>query len=99
MSVDTKALAENLLPVLRDGARGLWDGPEDEAFLKEMAKEAASLAARKVAGDTTVEMEIAIIQETVRQRTVQKSIRVNGIGEEVLPRILGIAFKALLAGL
>lgn len=95
--MDAKSIADQILPVLRDGAKELWDGPEDAEFLKEMALEIGKLRARKIAGDDSLDFEIKVVEETVKQRAMQKEIRLNGLGEQILPKIIGMAAKIGLA--
>lgn len=94
---DIKEAAELVLPILQDGAKSLWDGAEDTEFLKEMALEIGKLRALKLTGVGDLDAEIAILEETVRQRATQKRIRLNGVGESMLPKIIGIALKVAIA--
>jgi len=94
--VSAKDIAAELLPILKDGAKSLWEGPEDTEFLKTVSADIAKLGLQKLGG-ADVSGEIAILEEAVRQRAFQKQIRLNGIGETILPKIIGIAAKVALA--
>jgi hypothetical protein len=97
MPIDLKDLGNQLLPILKDGVSDLWDGPEDTEFLKLIAQDIAKLTAQKVAGDATADGEIAILAEAVRQKAMQKTIRLNGVGEKVFHKIISIVGKLALA--
>lgn len=63
--------------VLGDASEGLWDGPKDTEFLKEVGGELATLRAKKLAGTPVADTEIAILEETLLQRAAQKGLRLN----------------------
>lgn len=92
-----KDVGGEILSILTDGAKSLWDGPEDAEFLKTVTAEILKLRALKAAGQPGLETEIEILEEAVRQKAAQKSIRLNGLGEQILPKIVGIVGKMALA--
>lgn len=92
---DWKELADQVLPVLREGAEGLWDGEVDEDFLKETSEEIGRLLARKALGEPVGD-EIEIVKETVRQRALQKAIRLKPTAVGILERVVGVVLKAAL---
>lgn len=92
-----KDLAEKVLPILEGGAKKLWDGPEDQAFLKECAEDAAQLSLRQLKGDQGLEIELEIVKETVRQRAMQKAIRMMPAARETFLEVLGVVVKTIRA--
>lgn len=63
--------------VLGEATDGIWDGPKDTEFLKEVGKELAELRAKKLAGSPVPEVEIDLVEEALLQRAAQKALKVN----------------------
>lgn len=82
---DTKDI---IADILGEATEGLWDGPKDTEFLKEVGKELAQLRAKKLAGSPVPEVEIDIVEEALLQRAAQKALKVNDF-----KRLLRVARK------
>lgn len=93
---DLKDIGSEVLSILKDSTKDLWDGPEDTDFLKTVGVEIFKLRAQKIAGIQGLEVEIEVLEEAVKQKTMQKAIRVNGLGEKVLHKIVGIVGRMAL---
>lgn len=89
MSIDVNVVGDKLAAVLTGAAKGLWKGPEDVAFLKEVGLDLAKLKAQQLAG-SDVSGEIAIVEETVNQKILGKRLDFNEKAEFLkIVRIIG----------
>ncbi len=96
--IDLEKLKGEALALLKEEAGDLWDGAEDEEFLKDLAKEIAGLRFKKLTAKSDEEREklkreIRIVEATIGQRVQQKMNRLNAKGQSILPRILGVLTK------
>ena len=96
--IDLEKLKGEVLSLLKEETGDLWDGDEDEEFLKEMVKEIAALRFKKLTAGSDAEREklkreIRIVEATIGQRVQQKMNKLNAKGQSILPRILGVLTK------
>lgn len=95
MPFDINAVGGKLADVLKGAAKGLWNGPEDVAFLKEVGIDLAKLKAQQLAG-TDVSGEIAVVEETVNQKILGKRLDFNEEAEFLkIVRIIGEAITSV----
>ena len=98
---DLDAMKDEVFALLKNEAKDLWDGEEDTEFLKEVGGDMAGLRFQRLAAATEAEKdaldtEIAIVDETIKQRLQQKLNLLNEKGRSLLPTILGTILKTLV---
>lgn len=99
-------LPNEILDILKGATADLWDGPEDTAFLQEVAVETAkqyeelALAQDDAARDKAL-VNIKLWKSAVVLRAEQKALKLKPLGKQILDVVLGLlgdAAKLYLAG-
>jgi len=98
MDINLDEIKENVLGLLKNEAKDLWEGEEDSEFLKDVGTDIANLRFQYLtAGDEdakkAVRRELDFAEETVSQKLQAKRNLLNRKGQDLLPQILGILMK------
>jgi hypothetical protein len=89
---------DEALAILKEVASDLWDGEEDKDFLKDVALDLAKLRIKKLnarndAAKEQIKHELKFTEAAIHQKQAQKMLRLNKLGQAVLPKLISIAVR------
>ena len=98
---DLEAIKDGIRAVLKEKAKGLWDGEEDTDFLEEVVGDLAKLRLMKLTvsdeDKESLKDETEMAAETLEQKVQQKKNKLNKMGKSLLPEILSTILKTLVS--